>query len=267
MEIVKSLPFSEYIKRKDHLSNHQLVHLDDCPATFQYFLTAPLDPPTADQIEGSCFDIAVFNLDLFKQVVIRDGSRKTIAETKDKGYLLGWERYDRLIVMAENTLNHPQISKILATGNFQVSVFTELGEVKVKSRPDFLPDHLPIIVDFKTTRVTPSPRNLRNESARYKYYRQAAFYLDQQPDRKAFVLVWVPKTAPYLPVVEEVVADTLQFGRWEYKKLLELYKDCTKTGIWAGHWQVRRHQIPKCVMLEAGYVEEEVENGAIPDNE
>lgn len=255
MKLIKDLPFSDYIAEAGHFSNHYFQYLDECPAALQYALEVEKNPPTPDMIEGSCFDIAIQDLAVFKELVIRDEKRKLIAEENDNtgGYTLGYERYDRILVMVDNTWNHPKISQILASGDFQVSVFTELNGVKVKSRPDFLPDHLPIIPDFKTTKASPTPRNLRYESTKYKYYRQGAFYLDQQPDRQAFVLIWIPKVAPYLPVVEEMDEDTINFGRWKYQQGLATYKQCLETGIWPGHWEIRRHEIPKCVMQEEGY--------------
>jgi len=250
MEVVKGLPFEDYLARKDYLSNHQLGHLDDCPAAFQYFLTEAPEPPSNDMLEGSCFDIAVQSMDLFHDKVKRDANRKTIAEVDNGNYLLGWERYDRLLIMAENLHTHPKIKKLLARGDFQVSVFTELHGVKVKSRPDFMPSEIPVIMDFKTTRVNPTARNLRNESAKYRYYRQGSFYLDQQPDRKAFLLVWAPKAKPFLPVIEEFTEETLEFGRQEYEKLLALYLRCQQTGEWPGHWEIRPHNLPRCILTE-----------------
>jgi len=251
VKIVYDLPFPKYIKKKHHISNHQLNHLDECPAAFQYFLTAPADPPSPDQIEGSCFDIAMQDLDLFKQIVIRDEKRKTIAqEDANGGYILGYERYDRLLIMAENVRNHPEIKLLLRKGKFQASVFTKLEGVKVKCRPDFLPDDLPIIIDFKTTRVKPTPRNIRTEVTRWRYFQQASFYLDQLPDRKAFVFIFAPKTPPYLPTIDEPDEDTLAYGRAEYIRLLELYKRCMETGIWPGHWHVRPLSLPKCILQE-----------------
>jgi hypothetical protein len=250
MKLIKDLPFDDYLAKKEYLSNHQLGHLEDCPAAFQYYLVQPPEPPSADMIEGSCFDLAMKSADLFHEKVTRDDKRKTIAEQDNGNYLLGWERYDRLLIMAENVKSHPVIARILSKGTYQASVFTELHGVQVKSRPDFLPDHLPVIVDFKTTRENPTSRNLAYASAKYKYYRQGAFYLDQQPDRKAFLLVWAPKVKPYLPVVEELTEETLAFGRQKYQELLEVYLRCTETGIWPGHWQIRKHELPQCILRE-----------------
>jgi hypothetical protein len=251
MKIIDNLPFPDYLKEKEFLSNHQLGYLDECPAAFQYYLHAESEPSSTDQIEGSCFDLIMEDMDLFLDLVTRDEKRKTVGyEDLSNGYTLGWERYDRVLTMAKNVREHPDCKVLLRKGKFQASVFTELEDVKVKSRPDFLPDNIPIILDFKTTRVKPTERNIAYEVAKWKYYRQASFYLDQQLDKKTFVFLFASKVPPYLPAIYEPDAETLEHGRREYRRLLELYKRCVETGEWPGHHGIRPLSLPKCILTE-----------------
>ena len=249
LEVIKNLPFEEYISNKDRISNHQLSQLAKTPATFHAHLTAPPVESSADQKEGSCFDLLMEAPDLFHEFVKRDDKRKTIAEEDNGNYLLGYERYDRLLIMAKNTREHPRLKNVLKDGDFQVSVFTTLEGVKVKSRPDFLPRNRPWIFDFKTTRVHPTPRAIRNEVTKFRYWQQAPFYLDQLPDREVFAFIFASKDPPdYLVTVDEAKPALLEHGRAEYRRLLELYKQCKETGIWPGYWDVRPLTLPKCVL-------------------
>ena len=259
MKLIKDLPFLDYIKRTDHFSNHMFKYLDECPQALRDALDNPEEEEKQDYLFGELFDIAVQDLDQFTKLAERNEKvMDKIVKTNGK-FKVGYRAYDKILAMVERTLNHPGVSKILARGDWQVSIFTELNGVKVKSRPDFLPSHVPIIPDFKTTKVTePTPRALRNESAKYKYYRQGAFYLAQQPERIVFTLIWVPKSLTPRPVVEEIALDdpTLAFGKWEYEKHLHTYQECVRTNVWPGHWKVRKHEIPRCLMVESGYLTE-----------
>lgn len=249
MRIYKDMSLAEYIKHPN-IANHDLTNLADCPAVFKYHKDNPVNNSTPDQLEGSALH-GILEYGEIPLWLERDDGRKTIAEKSDNGIiLLGWERYDRVTVMAANILEHPDIKKLLKKGTYEASVFTELDGVNVKSRPDFLPDDIPVVIDFKSTRYKLTRRNMANECVRWRYYVGAPYYLDQQPERQAYAYVFSCKLPPYLAALYEPDEPNLEHGRQDYRRQLELYKRCMETGEWPGYRGVRALSLPKCILQE-----------------
>ncbi len=96
----------------------------------------------------------------------------------------------------------------------------------------------PAIVDFKTAQDA-SPRNFARAIADLFYHQQAAFYLDGlntlDPRERRFVFLVVEKQEPYCVAAYELDETAIDEGRAQYRRALDSYAECKKSGNWPGY--------------------------------
>jgi hypothetical protein len=129
-------------------------------------------------------------------------------------------------------------------GQPEQAIFWQDTETSVWRRAliDWLPElghGRPIAVDYKTT-VSAEKDAIRKSVARYGYHQQDPWYLDAvqaigYPPDTAFVFIFQEKQAPYLVTVVQLDDTARAIGRERNRRALEVYRDCTATGIWPGH--------------------------------
>lgn len=147
--------------------------------------------------------------------------------------------------MADALALHPIAGKLFSGGNPEVSAYCIDDETGVmrRARFDYLRDDL--IVDYKTDR-TSDPREFGRTAANFGYAQQAAWYLDIAHDLghdvRGFLFVVQMKEPPYLVSVCELTADAIDRGRDLNHRALEMFRDCTESGIWPG-WGDGIHRI------------------------
>lgn len=95
-----------------------------------------------------------------------------------------------------------------------------------------------VIADYKTT-TDASPAAIRKTVANLSYHMQAAWYMDAAEEfydlGPAFLFVFQEKTAPYLVTIAELDDEAIETGRTRNAQACEIWRDCTKTGIWPGY--------------------------------
>jgi hypothetical protein len=147
--------------------------------------------------------------------------------------------------MARAIWAHPVAGPLFSQGRGGVaeqSLFWEDAEFGIwrRARLDWqLPGPRLIVVDYKST-PDASPAAIRKHVANFSYHMQAAQYidgiralgLDEDP---AFLFVFQEKTAPYLITIAELDEPAIQAGRKRNAEACEIFRDCTKTGIWPGY--------------------------------
>jgi hypothetical protein len=128
---------------------------------------------------------------------------------------------------------------ITSPGEAEVSFYWNdpaLGTL-CKCRPDYLrADNY--IIDIKTTEDA-RQANFERSAENYRYYVQAAFYIQgveavTGEKVKDFLFIAVEKSPPY--AVACYFADELmiQAGNEEVRRCLTLYEECVRTGVWPG---------------------------------
>lgn len=133
--------------------------------------------------------------------------------------------------------SHP-VAEHLETGVPELSVYwiDEESGVFCRCRPDWL--GTTAVVDLKTTE-DPSPRAFTRSAYDYRYWVQAAYYLDGLAANGVilpyFIFAAVEKGRPHSVVAYNVTHDLLEAGRREYKRLLKLYADCASSHVWPGY--------------------------------
>lgn len=144
--------------------------------------------------------------------------------------------------MADELSKHPIAGPLMAEGLTEVSAFgvDERTGVMRRARADLLREDLRLLVDYKTTRNS-APWAFAKDAASYGYFQQHAWYLDLfrdlDIDLRSFVFVAQMSEPPYLVSVTELVADAVDRGRDLNDRALEMFRDCTESGIWPGFTQ------------------------------
>jgi exodeoxyribonuclease VIII len=94
------------------------------------------------------------------------------------------------------------------------------------------------VVDVKTARDG-SVDGFSKACADYQYHQQAAFYLDGlnviAPHPRRFIHLVVENTPPHCVSVLELDDTAIEEGRRCYRRALDLYAECTRTGVWPGY--------------------------------
>ena len=94
------------------------------------------------------------------------------------------------------------------------------------------------IYDLKTMRDT-TTRAINRDVVNFKYYLQAAWYqqgiYELTGELLPYYIVGVEKEPPYLARVMKVSDDYLAIGRAHMAQAIDLYLECTETGVWPGH--------------------------------
>lgn len=115
-------------------------------------------------------------------------------------------------------------------------------QVWKRGRVDWLatpPGQRPGVVDYKTT-VSAHPAAIQKTVERYRYHQQDAWYRDLVGDvglaeGAGFVFIFQEKTAPYVVTVVELDDTAVREGRRLNARALQVYADCTRTGVWPGY--------------------------------
>lgn len=228
----------------DAVSNSYLSRLNKCPANAKI----PQDE-TAAMITGRafhCFILEGMDAYMNQFAVAPPVDKRTkegkaawndfMAQNSDKTVITK-DDHDGMVEMADAVIKHPFAIKCLAEGRSEMSVFWQDKETGLdcKCRPDRIPDgEHGVIVDIKTT-TDASQKAFRSTIMRYGYHRQAAFYIDGfnsvcSANVDAFIFIAVEKDPPYMVGCYTLENMFIDYGRSEYRRLMELEKECRKEG-------------------------------------
>ena len=251
---------------------HEAVSKSDLDAARQsgrHFFDKKFGPPqssTAAFDLGTAFHAAALPGEEFDQVAIRmpEGLKKTtkegkafMAEHADKILLNNSDSYalDRMI---ESMTQHGFARGLLNgdwKGKSEQSYFATDSDTgtKVKCRPDFILDDGSLIIDLKTTQNA-SPKGFQKSVVNFRYYVQAAWYLDvvematgKRPD--AFIFIAVEKTRPFNTGVYVADQAMIDLGRKHaYEDLFNIH-EWTRSGIYPGYnAQAEMISLPKWML-------------------
>lgn len=181
-------------------------------------------------------------------VVFLDDARTLHAETVGDRAIVSAEEMAQAEAIRDAVMAHPAAGKLLApsAGVAELSAYWRDKETAVlcRCRPDFW-RHDGTIVDLKTARDA-SPEGFSSSINSWRYYAQAAFYLDgitaaraaggvDVPAPRAFVFVAVEKVAPFAVAVYHLDAQSVGIGRREYREDLTTYAQCLSSDVWPGY--------------------------------
>ena len=238
----------DYICKPEDYFNHVGISvsglnlIDKSPAHYQASLQG-YKKQSAAFLLGSAVHCAVLEPDEFpKRYVLADYDRRTKegkakhAEMLDRGLEgLTAEMYTQVIGMQKSVLSHPLAKILFSNGNAEVSCFHNEDGVHTKARADYLKDDS--IVDLKTTQDA-SPREFLKSVMNFKYYRQAAWYLNKfnhYGPIDSFYFVAVEKEPPYAVAVYQLEDALIERGDVECDRLFRIYKNCLEMEDWPSY--------------------------------
>jgi exodeoxyribonuclease VIII len=166
--------------------------------------------------------------------------RSGILAENDGKALIENDDYKVICEMAESIRKRKAFKAICAPGSAEDSFFWRdpgLGTL-CKCRPDYLRDDN-YIIDIKTTEDA-SPEGFMRSAEKYRYYVQAAFYMQgveaiTGEPAKGFVFIAVEKHPPYLVACYVADDEMISAGNEEVRRCLTLYEECGRTGVWPGY--------------------------------
>ena len=212
----------------------------------------PPRPSTAAFDLGTALHAFALPGESLDSVAVRmpEGLKKTtkegkafVAEHADKIILNSADGY-ALDQMMLSLREHPVSSALVKgelPGKSEQSFFCKDDEtgLELKCRPDFMLNDGSMIIDLKTT-LDASPKGFQRSMVNYRYYVQAAWYLDvvekatgRRPD--AFLFVAVEKNRPYNTAVYCADEQMIQVGREHARRDLEKIAKWESTGIYEGY--------------------------------
>jgi hypothetical protein len=137
------------------------------------------------------------------------------------------------ITQMTNKLMKDNDAKTMLTNGFKERIIAWENEefnVKCRGMLDVYNTEANIIVDLKTTQDS-SYYGFASSVKKFKYYKQAAFYLDAVRAHE-FYIVAIEKNPPYSLNIIQIGDDLLDKGREMYSRDLEIYKYCVDNNYW-----------------------------------
>lgn len=239
----------EFYHKAPQISNSMLAKLAKSPAHLASYLTEPWDP-TPSMIEGTMLHRYILEPTRFDQMyALAPDLNKNTNKYKEwklgciERGLIAYDAGDKL--MCEGVLAsinaHPVASQLIqlpGTPELTVAWPDKESEARCRGRVDkyLVYEGQPTVVDIKTTQSAASDE-FGAAAYRYRYYQQAAFYLDgltaaTGDEHTRFIIVAVEKSAPYAVATYEFDLEAISYGRTEYGRLLKLHQKCKKAERW-----------------------------------
>jgi len=194
---------------------------------------------------GSAIHSIVLEPDLFKRDYIKAPkfAGKGAMQAKEEFMLenaqkivLNPDQWDICFGIRESILRHSKAEALLSDGEVEHSYFwaDKASTIDCKCRPDYKRKN--VLIDLKSTSDA-SPDAFRHSINRYGYHISAAFYLDgvnHFPDHlvEHFVIIAVEKTPPYAIALYTLDEATIDVGRQQYRRALEIYASCLEEDNW-----------------------------------
>lgn len=120
-------------------------------------------------------------------------------------------------------------------GTPEQAICTELFGVKVKMKADILNQEHGFISDLKTTSQPAGKDNFKLAIQQFSYDLSAALYcmIAENELKKVFDFYFIPISKPDLVCdIYKTSKKTLETGKLNVIRALEIYKKCKETGIW-----------------------------------
>lgn len=232
--------------------------LDDIDASPAIYYGRHIDPARpapekkSGQLEGQLTHCAVLEPAEFgkRYAVGPDVSTRAVKAWKDfeaanpSRICIKPGEYDTAMRQADSIRRLPEVAEALKVGRAEVSAFwidPATGEL-CRCRPDWT--HYcgldqAVLFDVKTC-ASASPREFARQVARKRYEVQAAFYSDGYAAAAGaqvlgFVFVAVEAQWPYAACAVMLDEESLDAGRRAYRRNLDTYAECRRTGVWPGY--------------------------------
>jgi PDDEXK-like domain of unknown function (DUF3799) len=165
-------------------------------------------------------------LKAWKEIETQAGYREIIDE-KD---------FDVCSIVEKRIKEHEYAAFLLDNGCAEKSYFWEDPStgILLKARPDYITENY--IVDVKTS-VSCAKEDFKRSLVRYQYHMQAALQLDAYKavsgiSHTNYIYLVIETQEPYLISVFTLSDESINLGRQEYQKAIQLYCECINSNKW-----------------------------------
>ena len=246
MKLLKDkLTHNDYYQSTEYISNSMLNNLSGrSPEYFRFAMDNP-QPSTAAMKFGSALHVNVLQPEEFNKnyaVSPKFDKRTKIgkadyAEFQKKNFfktIITEAEFEMIEQMTMKLMKDSTIKTLLSGGEKEkiITWHNEAHNVNCKGMLDCYKKGPNIIVDLKTTQDA-SYNGFRRSIMKYKYHKQAAFYMDAI-GADEFYIIAIEKSPPFNMNVIQIGEDLIEDGRYMYNQELEIYNYCTKHDYWPG---------------------------------
>lgn len=246
---IESLDQTDYFRRGGVSSSMLSVLYDECPAKLKAWLDGQQEAATPALSFGTLFHGYVLQPELLETAFHIKPADMSFATKEGKAWKAA--HADRPIVKEDEVTatmgmvhalhRHKTFMRLFTGGESEQALFAmdENGTLR-KGRLDRLNRKGNYVLDLKSCQSA-KPSRFSKAINDYGYYRQAAFYLDLANrcnagiKKETFIFAAVEKEPPYLVELYELAQDALGLGYDENERLLEIYRNCLKTGLWPAY--------------------------------
>lgn len=252
------MPNDEYHGRLEAIGNSGLKAMLESPAYYFGQYRDPNCPPESERETpgrrfGNMVHCVLFEREAFdvRYQIGPDVTTKAVKAWKDfaAGLPVGVTALDsrehaRALKVRESVLSIPDMASALSSGQGEVSTFWRDPQTGVlcKCRPDWVHpvgDDAVILIDGKTY-ASAGEDEFARQVAKMSYHLQAAWYTDgyQIASGKkvlGFIFLAIADDYPHLANPMMLDDEALDVGRRMYRRALNSYAECERTGTWPGH--------------------------------
>jgi len=150
------------------------------------------------------------------------------------------EDWDAAHFMRGAVMKHRLLREMIESATIELSAMWDDVQTQCpcRLRADGVVERASILLDLKTTEDA-SPSGFTRSIAQFRYHRQASFYLHGLAQCGVFCdsafIVAIEKKAPWGVVIHEIGGDELEAGEREWRRLLDRYAECWRTGEWPAY--------------------------------
>lgn len=259
--VYDDLPAEEYHRDPALSASGMKLLLDPgCPAQYRYERDHPQPPKATFDFGHATHRLVLGDGAKLRVLDYDDYKTKDAQAAKKEAYAQGAvpmlpHEMDKARAMADAVRRHPVAGALFRGGRPEVSLFFKdpVTGVGLRSRLDWLDTDRPgraIMTDLKTTGTGVDLDHIERAIYDYGYHVSAAQYESAAqalglagPDAVA-TLVFVCKEPPFLVRVVQLPVDALKVGRAKRRVAIELFKECTDSGVWPGYPDVAYAGLP-----------------------
>ncbi len=161
-------------------------------------------------------------------------------EISDGKILLEHDVYE-IIEAIKKDYKKNKLAQYYCKGQIELSHYTKIDGVDVRTRPDCINNICNFISDVKTCQNN-SPQAFKKEVYNWGYHLQAAFYMDVCGGVDDFKFIACSTKYPYTVEVYTLDEKDIEFGRMAYKSALQQWKNYKNTGIITRYDWHKKHQ-------------------------
>jgi hypothetical protein len=231
-----------------HLSSTGLRRLlpPSTPSRYKWLETHP-EPPTDAMQLGTAVHSLVLGVGATPAKAPArwqsTSDKDVVAEIRRLGFVpLRPDDFAKAHAMATAVRNHPLAAGLLSAGVAErVVTWTDPDTgIPCRAMIDWSPANGRSLVDLKTCNSA-APQHLGRHVAEHGYHVQDVHYdagarmAELVDDDAPFVFIFVETTPPYGVAVTQLHPDDRDHARDLRRRALEIYRDCTESGIWPGY--------------------------------